>query len=92
MLEIHPDEHYGKWTTIEKGTRPDRPNKKRGRWLCRCEYTIIDAVKAMERQTTTLAQIARDNNVPYDKLYHQHVTRQLPLEQAIEKAKQLTLC
>ena len=53
---------------------------------------IIDAVKAKERQTTTLAQIAMDNNVQYDKLYHQHVTRQLPLEQAIEKAKQLTLC
>ena len=37
MWEIHPDEHYGKWTTIEKDTRPDRPDKKRGHWLCRCE-------------------------------------------------------
>ena len=53
------------------------------------EYVVAKAKHNQEREN--LAEIARKNNVPYNKLYHQHITRGLPIEDAIIRARELYL-
>ena len=48
---------------------------------------IVDRVR--NKRGYNIAEIARGFSIPYMKLYHQHVTRNLPIDKAIAEARKL---